>query len=137
MKLYGDNGGLHVRRKVSQVRDVVQPPVEYTADASLEPDAVKTKERGQVGWTVTVSRVIDFPDGTSRTEERKVTYQPRVRRVNVHPCKLPVGQKGHSDEPCPEPEGAPEDESHESSEAPADVPREGAAPKGTPIDDEG
>ena len=137
VKLYGDNGGLHVRRKVSQVRDVVQPPVEYTADASLEPDAVKTKERGQVGWTVTVSRVIDFPDGTSRTEERKVTYQPRVRRVNVHPCKLPVGQKGHSDEPCPEPEGAPEDESHESTEAPADVPREGAAPKGTPIDDEG
>jgi len=137
VKLYGDNGGLHVRRKVSQVRDVVQPPVEYIPDPALEPDEEKNKERGQVGWTVTVSRIIDFPDGTSRTDERKVTYQPRVRRVRVHPCKVPEGHKGHTGEKCPEPEGSPEDEAHDHLDAPADVPKEGEVPKDRPLEDEG
>jgi vancomycin resistance protein YoaR len=137
VKLYGDNGGLHVRRKVSQVRDVVQPPVEYIPDPALEPDEEKNKERGQVGWTVTVSRIIEFPDGTSRTDERKVTYQPRVRRVRVHPCKVPEGHKGHTGEKCPEPEGSPEDEAHDHLDAPADVPKEGEVPKDRPLEDEG
>jgi vancomycin resistance protein YoaR len=136
VKLYGDNGGRRVRRKVSHVRDIVQPPVEFIADATLEPDDEKVKERGQVGWTVTVSRLIDFPDGTTRNDERKVVYQPRVRRVRVHPCKIPAGQKGATGEKCPEPTDERED-GNEATEAPADVPRDGDVYPDSILEDEG
>ncbi|MBM4374111.1 MAG: VanW family protein [Deltaproteobacteria bacterium] len=136
VKLYGDNGGRRVRRKVSHVRDIVQPPVEFLPDSTLEPDDEKVKERGQVGWTVTVSRLIDFPGGTTRNDERKVVYQPRVRRVRVHPCKIPAGQKGATGEKCPEAADAGDD-GHEATEAPADVPRDGDVYPDAPVEDEG
>lgn len=137
VKLYGNNGGRHVRRKVSPVRDVVQPPVEYLADPTLKPGVEKNQERGQVGWTVTVSRVLDFADGTSRTDERKVTYQPRVRRVRVHPCKIPRGQLGHTGDPCPEPDAGAEAEAHPAVDAPLKVPGPGEGANAAALDDEG
>jgi vancomycin resistance protein YoaR len=136
VKLYGDNGGRRVRRKVHPVHDVVKPPIEYLPDPTLEPEKVKVKERGQVGWTVTVSRILDFPDGSHRTEERKVVYQPRVRRVRVHPCKIPVGDKAYTGEKCPEDENAAA-EAHEPIEVPAEVPREGVTAPDAPVEDEG
>jgi vancomycin resistance protein YoaR len=131
VKLYGDNGGRKVRRKVSPVRNVTKPPIEYLADPSLDPEREKVKERGQVGWTVVVSRVIEFADGTSRTDERKVIYQPRVRRLRVHPCRIPEGEKGHTGEPCPEPKEK-DDEPRTNGDAPADV-----GDAHGPIEDEG
>jgi vancomycin resistance protein YoaR len=128
VKLFGDNAGRRVRRKVSKVRDVTRPPLEYLADAALDPDEEKVRERGQVGWTVVVSRIIEFADGTSRTEERKVVYQPRVRRVRVHPCKIPEGEKGYTGERCPE---------QEEAEAQADAHGDGEAATGAPSDVEG
>jgi hypothetical protein len=62
------------------------------------------KEAGMVGWSVIVGRVRTFPDGTTKEERRKVTYRPRVRRVEVHPCRIPEGEPGHTGERCPEPE---------------------------------
>ena len=58
----------------------------------------------QVGWSVIVGRVRTFADGTTKEERRKVTYKPRVRRVEVHPCRIPEGEPGHTGERCPEPE---------------------------------
>jgi len=136
VKLYGDNGGRRVRRKVHPVHDVLKPPLEYIPDPSLEPDQVKVKERGQVGWSVTVSRILDFPDGTHRTEERKVVYQPRVRRVRVHPCKIPAGDKAYTGEKCPE-EDKPAVAPTEPLEAPSEIPREGVTLPDAPIEDEG
>lgn len=136
VKLYGDNGGRRVRRKVSQVRDIVQPPVEYLGDDRLEPDEEKVVDRGQVGWTVTVSRLIDFPDAPTRVEERKVVYQPRYRRVRVHSCKIPAGHKGWTGAKCPESD-TDEHEAPDAPEAPADVPREGDARPDEPVEDEG
>jgi len=104
VKFYGDNSGRKVKRKKSRVFDVTDPPIEYIADSSLEPDEEKVKARGRVGWSLTVSRVITYPDDTTKKEGRKVTYKPRVRKLRVHPCKVPEGEDGHTGEPCPEPE---------------------------------
>lgn len=102
--LYGDNGGRKVRRKVSHAMDIVEPPVEYEADPSLDPEEEKVKERGRDGWTVKVARVIEYADGTKKEEGRKVTYNPRKRVVRVHPCKIPEGEEGHTGEECPKEE---------------------------------
>jgi hypothetical protein len=45
-----------------------------------------------------------FPDGTKKEETRKVTYKPRVRRVEVHSCRIPEGEPGHTGQKCPVPE---------------------------------
>ncbi len=104
VKLFGNNGGRKVKRKVSHPRDVTEPPIEYLADPDLDPDEEKVKVRGQVGWTVIVARITEYPDGHTKKEQRKVVYSPRVRKVRVHPCKIPKGEDGHTGEPCPEPE---------------------------------
>jgi len=109
VQVFGDNGGRKVQAKVSPRRDIQKPRVEYVANAARPPDEEKVLEPGSIGWTVTVSRVIAFPDGTRREETRKVTYNPRVRRVEVHPCRIPEGEKGYTGEDCPVPEDDSED----------------------------
>jgi vancomycin resistance protein YoaR len=111
VSFYGDNGGRSVRRKVSPIFDVVRAPVTIIADDSLAPDAQKVMEPGQAGWSVLVARVLSFPDGSTREEKRKVTYQPRPRLVRLHPCKIPAGAEGHTGEPCPD------DDAHASAVA--------------------
>jgi hypothetical protein len=53
---------------------------------------------------VIVKRTLTFPDGKIKEERRKVTYKPRARRVEVHPCKIPEGEPGHTGERCPKPD---------------------------------
>ncbi|MEM9696384.1 MAG: VanW family protein, partial [Myxococcota bacterium] len=110
VRLYGNNEGRKVKRVVSDIFDTVDPEVELIADDSLEPDEEKLKERGQKGWSMNVSRIIEYPDGTNKKETRKVTYKPRVRKLRVHSCKIPEGEEGHTGEPCPEPEEEEEGE---------------------------
>ena len=130
VKLYGNNGGRKVKAKTSNRYDITKPPLELLPNAKLLPDDSKVKEGGMVGWSVMVSRVITFSDGTTKEERRKVTYKPRVRRVEVHPCKIPEGEPGHTGEKCPEPEEEEGDtKSTEGSTSPAPPPvPEGAAP---------
>ncbi len=109
VKLFGDNGGRKVSRKVSQIYDLTDPPVEYAADDRLEPDDEKVVTRGKRGWTVDVSRTITFPDGTEKKEVRKVVYKPRLRELRVHSCRIPKGEPGHTGRPCPEPKEDDED----------------------------
>lgn len=110
VKFYGDNGGRKVKRKKSAVFDITDPPIEYIADDELDPEKEKVKERGKVGWSLNVARVIIHPDGTQKEESRKVTYMPQVRRVRVHSCKIPKGEDGHTGKACPEPEPDEEEE---------------------------
>jgi hypothetical protein len=130
VKLYGNNGGRKVKAKVSNRYDITKPPLELLPNAKLLPDDSKVKESGSVGWSVMVARILTFPDGTKKEERRKVTYKPRVRRVEVHPCRIPEGEPGHTGEKCPKPE---EEEDKKSSgdapprPAPPPAP-EGAAP---------
>lgn len=129
VKLYGNNGGRKVKAKVSNRYDITKPPLELLPSAKLLPDESKVKEGGSVGWSVTVTRLITFPDATTKEERRKVTYKPRVRRVEVHPCRIPEGEPGHTGEKCPEPEEeeGDTDATTPSSPPPPPVP-EGAAP---------
>jgi vancomycin resistance protein YoaR len=115
VKLYGDTGGRRVSSAVSERRDIVQPAVELLPNRGVAPDEEKVKEGGMIGWSVIASRTIVFADGTKKEEKRKVTYKPKPRRVEVHPCRIPKGEPGASGEPCPEPE--PEEEPTEPTEA--------------------
>jgi vancomycin resistance protein YoaR len=107
--LYGDNADRTVRAEVSHRREITDPPEELLPNPELLPYERKVQERGLVGWSVLVSRVIRNPDGTEKRESRKVTYKPRPRRVEVHPCMIPRGQPGPTGESCPEPEPPPGD----------------------------
>ncbi len=130
VKLYGNNGGRKVKAKVSNRYDITKPPLELLPNTKLLPDDSKVKESGSVGWSVTVARILTFPDGTKKEERRKVTYKPRVRRVEVHPCRIPEGEPGHTGEKCPKPEEE-EDEKSSGDAPPRPAPPpapEGAAP---------
>jgi hypothetical protein len=87
----------------------VQPPIEILPNPQVSPQKEHTLQSGMIGWSVIVGRVIQFPDGTKKEERRKVTYKPKVRRVEVHPCRVPEGEKGYTGERCPEPEDSGED----------------------------
>jgi vancomycin resistance protein YoaR len=113
VKIYGDNGGRRVRAEVSERQSIVPPPVEFIPNPRLNADEEKTREGGMIGWTVTVKRTLTFPDGKIKEERRKVTYKPRARRVEVHPCRIPDGEPGHTGERCPK----PKDDSSESADA--------------------
>jgi vancomycin resistance protein YoaR len=108
VKIYGDNGGRKVRAQVSGRQNVIEPVVEILPNAHVPPDEEKVKEPGSVGWSVIVARVLTFPDGTTREDKRRVTYKPRPKRIEVHPCRIPKGEKGYTGERCPEPEDVEE-----------------------------
>lgn len=103
VKLYGDTGGRKVTSNVSERRDIVKPPVELLPNRDVLPDEEEVKEGGMIGWSVIASRTVTFADGTKKEEKRKVTYRPKPRRVEVHPCRIPDGEPGATSEPCPEP----------------------------------
>jgi vancomycin resistance protein YoaR len=119
VKIYGDNGGRKVRAHVSGRQNVVEPAVEILPNPAVPPDEEKVKEPGSVGWSVIVSRMLTFADGTTREDRRRVTYKPRPKRVEVHPCRIPKGDKGYTGERCPEPEDVEEmPETPESTASP-------------------
>lgn len=103
VKLYGDVGGRKVTSSVSERRDIVKPPVELLPNRDVLPDEEEVKEGGMIGWSVIASRTVTFADGTKKEEKRKVTYRPKPRRVEVHPCRIPDGEPGATGERCPEP----------------------------------
>ncbi len=104
VKLYGDTGGRRVTSGVSERRDIVKPALELLPNRDVEPDEEKVKEGGMIGWSVIALRTVTFADGTKKEEKRKVTYKPKPRRVEVHPCKIPKGEPGGTGERCPEPD---------------------------------
>jgi len=127
VQFYGDNGGRKVRAKVSQRTNIKDPPVELIPNPDLDPDEEKAREAGALEWTVVVARVITFADGTKREEKRRVVYNPRVRRVEVHPCRMPEGEEGYTGADCPD----PEEDLEETGEP---VPEEGDAQTSPPPD---
>jgi vancomycin resistance protein YoaR len=106
VKLYGDTGGRKVTSSVSERRDIVKPPVELLPNRDVLPDEEEVKDGGMIGWSVIASRTVTFADGTKKEEKRKVTYRPKPRRVEVHPCRIPDGEPGATGERCPEPPDA-------------------------------
>lgn len=128
VKLYGNNGGRKIKAKVSRKFDITKPRVEYLPNPKLLPGKTKVKESGSVGWSVTVSRILTFADGTSKEESRKVIYKARPRRVFVHPCRIPEGEPGHTGEKCPESEEGLGGESESPSSGPPVLSEDAPAP---------
>jgi vancomycin resistance protein YoaR len=110
VKFYGDREGRNVSFGVSSRFDIVAPQTEYLPNLELDPDEEKIKEGGCIGWSVTTTRTVILKDGTRNEDKRKVTYKPRIRRVEVHPCKIPAGEPGATGEKCPKPKA--EDDAH-------------------------
>ncbi len=112
VKLYGDMEGRKVAFGVSGIQEVEQPPIERLPNPDIAPEKEHTKSGGRIGWSVTTWRTVTLASGEQKKDERKVTYKPQVRRVEVHPCRLKPDEPGYTGEPCPkvEPqsEAAPE-----------------------------
>jgi vancomycin resistance protein YoaR len=129
VKLYGEVAGRKVLLKKTPPTDIVHPPTRYTPNPERKPDSEKVHYSGQVGWSVYVSRTITFADGTSKTEKRKVSYKPRPREVEVHPCRIPKGEDGYTGAPCPEPVAPLDEDAGPPPEQPG-VSRQGDSAEG-------
>ncbi|MFO0546803.1 MAG: VanW family protein [Polyangiaceae bacterium] len=108
VRLFGDNGQKTVERQVSQPFDYTDPRVEYLPNPNRDPEKEKVKDGGSHGFSVNTTRIIISPDGSRKEEKRTVKYTGRPRLIEVHPCKIPKGEKGYTGEKCPKP---PEEES--------------------------
>lgn len=104
VRLFGDNGGRHVERRVSQPFDYTEPRVEYVGNPRRDPDSEKVKDGGSLGFSVVTTRILTMPDGSKREEKRTVKYTGKPRLIEVHPCKIPKGEKGYTGKKCPDPE---------------------------------
>ena len=113
VKIFGDNGGRKVTAKVSGQFDIKRPPVQLFPNRKLSPNREKVRYGGMIGWSVVVSRLLTFPDGSRREEKRKVIYNPRPREVEVHPCRIPKDEPGYTGEECPVPTDTGDDEPEE------------------------
>jgi len=89
VKFFGDNQGRQVTDDLSPRRSYRDPAIEYVTDSGLTPGTEVALDRGSRGWTVTLTRIITYPNGSDKTEEWDWTYRPRPRRVRVHPCDVP------------------------------------------------
>lgn len=109
VRLFGDREGRRVDVSVSPRFDIVRNTVEYLPNVDQDPEKEKIKEPGSYGWSVWTMRTVTLKDGSTKKDKRKVVYKPRVRRVEVHPCRIPKDEPGYTGEKCPEPEPEPED----------------------------
>ncbi len=96
----GDGTEYVVAAEVSGRYSYTEPNVEYTADASLDPEVERVTESGRQGWTVTVTRTITYPNRTVDEDSWPVRYRAQPREVTVHPCKLPASHPNYVEE-CP------------------------------------
>jgi vancomycin resistance protein YoaR len=102
VKFFGDNGGILVEAEKSARRDFVDPRTKYEGDPEIPPGEEKVTDPGKPGFTVTVHRIITFPDGTATTESWTWTYQPNLKKISVNPCQLPEDAEGYDPEAvCP------------------------------------
>lgn len=113
VRLFGDREGRRVDVSVSPRFDIVRNTVEYLPNPEQDPEKEKIKEPGSYGWSVWTMRTVTLKDGSTKKDKRKVIYKPRIRRVEVHPCKIPKDEPGYTGEKCPEPQI--EDEEDESA----------------------
>jgi vancomycin resistance protein YoaR len=104
VEFYGDNGGITVTSRLSERCCFTEPFDSYEPDPDLNPDEEKETDPGSAGWTVTVYRDIEYPDGRIETQEWVWTYRPFPRKISVHPCRLPTDHEDYDPSiQCPSP----------------------------------
>jgi len=89
VRIYGDNGGIEVRSELSERSSYSEPGEHFDADPTIAPGEQDITGEGSPGWTVTVYRIITYPDGSETTESWIWRYHAFPQRISVHPCDLP------------------------------------------------
>jgi len=88
---FGNNGGLKVESQRSERRNFTEPRLIYEENPSLDPGVERVVSRGSEGWTVTVTRVITYPDGTVVREPFVWRYRGNARKIQVASCSTVPG----------------------------------------------
>ena len=83
---YGNNGGLKVASERSERFNFTEPRVIYEENPSLNPGVERVAKRGTEGWTVAVTRVITYPDGTVERQRLTWRYRGSPRKIEVASC---------------------------------------------------
>ncbi len=96
----GDDTAYVVEGEVSGRYANTQAPIEYIANEAIKPGEELVVERGRDGWSVTVTRIITYPDRTVEEREWPVRYRTQAREIEVHPCTLPADHPAYVEE-CP------------------------------------
>jgi vancomycin resistance protein YoaR len=96
----GDDTARKVTASVSGRFDQTDPPTEYTPNPELAPDEEIVDQKGRIGWSVIVTRDIEYPDGDVDTQKWTVRYRPEPQKVQVNPCMIPP-EDGSEPIPCP------------------------------------
>ncbi|MDE0169467.1 MAG: VanW family protein [bacterium] len=127
VKLFGDNSDREVSAWVSGRYDWTEFPTEYVPNPEMMPwDEEAEVQTGANGWSVTVTRQLDFRDGSpSTTQKWTVRYRPWPRQFEVHPCLLPEEHEEYTGEECPvNPDGPsePGTEQHDGTTVPTEDP---------------
>jgi vancomycin resistance protein YoaR len=104
VRLYGDRERRVVTFGVSAPREIEQPAIERLPNPDLLPDKERAKDHGRIGWSVTTWRTVTYANHEQKRDERKVTYKPQLRRIEVHPCRLRPDEPGYTGLICPKPE---------------------------------
>lgn len=85
---YGNNGGCEVDRVLGNRFNFTQPKETLEGDPTVDPGSPVVDQKGAVGWSNTVKRIMRWPDGTEVEEEWFWRYRAQPRLVRVHPCEL-------------------------------------------------
>ena len=104
VKLFGDNSDRAVGAFVSGRFNPTDFPTKYLPNPEMMPwDEEHEVQEGANGWSVKVTRTLDFTNGSTTSQEWTVRYRPWPREVEVHPCLLPEDSEDHTGEECPDP----------------------------------
>jgi vancomycin resistance protein YoaR len=88
---FGNNGGLKVASERSDRRSFTEPRVIYEENPALSPGTQRVVKGGSEGWTVTVTRVITYPDGTVEREPFTWRYRGGAKKIQVASCATVSG----------------------------------------------
>ena len=102
VKLFGDNSDREVTAWVSNRFEPTEFPTEYVPNPEMMPwDEEVEVQEGANGWSVKVTRQLDFTDGSTTSQAWNVRYRPWPRQVEVHPCLLPEEHEEYTGDECP------------------------------------
>ena len=88
--LYGNNGGRRVEAVAGEPFDFVKPRTVYRPDPAVPPGAQVRHQAGADGFTIRVTRVIRFPDGTEKRSVATTSYDPADEIILHNPATPPV-----------------------------------------------
>lgn len=89
VRFYGNNGGRICTDEKGERFGSSGPPIRYEADPTVPPGTERIASQGSRGWSITVTRVITFPDGTVERQPYTHQYRGDLRKILVNPCNMP------------------------------------------------